>query len=93
MGYYYRHEFKFSDHSIQRIKQRLNLGNSEEYLLKEKVLDMIEKSTKCFETSTHLYIHTKKQDIYFVIKLPEKLIITATPISIAKQLQLIESDG
>ncbi|QEH61890.1 hypothetical protein SCHIN_v1c06930 [Spiroplasma chinense] len=92
MGYYYRHEFKFSDHALQRIRQRLNLGNEEEYLLKEKVLTMIEKSTQMFETSNHIYIHTRKNDIYFVIKKPEKLIVTATPISATKQLYLIETD-
>lgn len=92
MSYYFRYEFKFSDHSIQRIKQRLNLKDTEDFILKEKVLDMIENSQSSFQTTNHLYIHTTKSNIYFVVKIPEKLIITATPISITKQLEIINNN-
>ncbi|AHI52924.1 hypothetical protein [Spiroplasma culicicola] len=93
MGYYYRHEFKFSTHAIQRIKQRLNLGDEkDEFKLKEIVLDLIEKSTEMFETSKNIYIHTKKANLYFVITKPDKVIVTATPISAIKQLSLIENE-
>ncbi|AOG60509.1 hypothetical protein SHELI_v1c05580 [Spiroplasma helicoides] len=92
MSYYYRHEFKFSTHAIQRIRQRLNLGNADEFKLKDKVLDIIENSTEMFETSKNIYIKTNKGNIFLVITKPDKLIITATPISPTKQLDLIENE-
>ncbi|WP_338984304.1 hypothetical protein [Spiroplasma endosymbiont of Diplazon laetatorius] len=92
MSYYYKHEYGFSTHSIQRIRQRLNLADEEEFKLKEKILKMIEKSTYSFDTSKHTYIKTAKADIYFVIDKIEKTIITATPISPTKQLWLIENE-
>ncbi|AGR42162.1 hypothetical protein [Spiroplasma diminutum] len=92
MSYYYKHEYGFSTHSIQRIRQRLKLADEEEFKLKDKILKMIEKSTLSFETSKHIYIKTSKTDIYFVIDKFQKVIITATPISAAKQLWLIENE-
>ncbi|QGS51956.1 hypothetical protein [Spiroplasma tabanidicola] len=92
MSYYYRHEFKFSDHGLQRIKQRLNLSESNEWEIKEKVLDMIENSTRNFETNDTIYIYTGKGNIFFVIAKREKLIITTTPISPERELKLINRD-
>ncbi|WP_339020218.1 hypothetical protein [Spiroplasma endosymbiont of Atherix ibis] len=92
MSYYYKHEYNFSTHSIQRIRQRLNLENEEEFKLKEKILKLIGKSTYSFETSRNIYISTPKKDIYFVIDRVNKLIITATPISPEKQMWLLEND-
>ncbi|QHX36700.1 hypothetical protein [Spiroplasma sp. BIUS-1] len=92
MSYYYKHEYGFSTHSIQRIRQRLNLADEEEFKLKEKILKMIEKSTYSFETSKNIYIKTPKNDVYFVIDRNLKTIITATPISASKQLYLIENE-
>ncbi|AUM62692.1 hypothetical protein [Spiroplasma monobiae] len=92
MSYYYKHEYGFSTHSIQRIRQRLNLADEEEFKLKEKILKMIEKSTSSFETSRNIYIKTPKNEVYFVVDKFQKTIITATPISPTKQLWLIEND-
>ncbi|AHB36443.1 hypothetical protein [Spiroplasma apis] len=92
MGYYYRRQFNFSTHSIHRIRQRLLLPNEEEFLLKEKVLDLIESSTEHFETTKYIYIKVNKKDIFLVIDIGTKTIITATPISPTKQLWLIENE-
>ncbi|QBQ07716.1 hypothetical protein SGLAD_v1c05170 [Spiroplasma gladiatoris] len=93
MSYYYRHEFQFSDHAIKRIKQRLNLSGKDIWELKEQVLDLIENSTRCFETSKTIYIHTGKGNIFFVINKINKLIITTTPISAQKELELVSYDS
>ncbi|ALD66444.1 hypothetical protein [Spiroplasma cantharicola] len=92
MSYYYKHEYGFSTHSIQRIRQRLRLKDEEEFKLKDKILKMIAKSIYSFETSKHIYIKTLKSEVYFVVDKIQKTIITATPISPTKQLWLIENE-
>ncbi|WP_342269432.1 hypothetical protein [Spiroplasma endosymbiont of Aspidapion aeneum] len=87
--YYYKHNYVFTAHSLNRIRQRINLTNKEEFALKDEVIGLIESSVYNFESSNHLYIRYKNTNIFFVIDKLTNAIITATPISHTKMLNLL----
>ncbi|ATZ18763.1 hypothetical protein ESOMN_v1c03810 [Williamsoniiplasma somnilux] len=89
MGYYFKHDYNFSYHGIQRCKERLNLKDKTDFEVKDEVMKLIKKSTKSFETEYEIYLSAGNTDLYFVINKSSKLIITATNISVEKQLRMI----
>ncbi|ASP28228.1 hypothetical protein SCORR_v1c04560 [Spiroplasma corruscae] len=92
MGYYYKHKYGFSTHSIHRIKQRLNIKENDEFEIKDKIMNLIEKSEYQFETSKTIYIKIPVKNLYAVIDKKYNTIITVTDISASKQLELIDKD-
>ncbi|AGM24704.1 hypothetical protein [Spiroplasma chrysopicola] len=94
MGYYYQHKLAFSDHGFQRIKERIaNFKNENEWIVKEKIIKMIDNSSDRIETRDYLYIKLDdlKGNLYVVIQKNAKLIITVTPMSPQKILDIITS--
>ncbi len=92
MGYYFKHTYNFSDHGMQRCRERLKMKNNPEYEVKEKVMELISNSDSSFETKSDLYIKVPKSEFYFVINKASNTIITITKVSIEKQWRLMESE-
>ncbi|AEM68812.1 hypothetical protein [Mycoplasma putrefaciens] len=88
MSYYYKHNFSFTYHGLQRAKERLKLQDKQDYEVKELCLKHIQSSTKSFESGSVLYISASNTNIFFVIDKKANLIITVTEISPAKQLKI-----
>ncbi|WP_031542833.1 hypothetical protein [Mesoplasma photuris] len=93
MSYYYKHNVKFSHHGLQRIRERLNMKDVEEFKVKEEVLKHIKYSTRSFEVGNNEYIRASNTDVYFVVDKNSRLIITATKISAEKELSLLSRGG
>jgi hypothetical protein len=93
MSYYSQQRYNFSTHGLQRCRQRLKLKDKKEYEVKEKVYQLIKESIFQFETNRDLYISAgKNTKLYFVINKENNLIITCSPISIEKQMQLMDQE-
>ncbi|UWD35279.1 hypothetical protein NX779_01420 [Mycoplasma cottewii] len=88
MSYYYRHNFSFSYHGLQRAKERLKLKDKKDYEVKEICLDHIRNSTKSFHDSRYNYISASNTNIYFVVEKNSNLIVTVTEISAEKQWKM-----
>lgn len=93
MSYYFSFPYQFTSHGLSRCRERLKLGIIDDVLVKEKVIDLINKSKFQFETKNTLYIESGFQaNLFFVINKVDNTIITCTPISIEKQMNLTFSD-
>ncbi|WP_026389791.1 hypothetical protein [[Acholeplasma] multilocale] len=92
MSYYYKHNYNFSYHGLQRCRERLNLKDAADYEVKAAVMEHIRKSTKSFEIGREIYISASNTDIYFIIDKTSNLIITATKVSAEKQLSLMSRE-
>lgn len=89
MAYYYSYPYEFTDHGIQRCRERLKLGTMDELLVKQKVIELINKSNYQFEAQGTLYIRAPQSgNLFFVINKADRLIITCAPVSIEKQMNL-----
>ncbi|MDP4040762.1 hypothetical protein [Mycoplasma mycoides] len=88
MSYYYRHNFSFSYHGLQRAKERLKLKDKKDYEVKEICLEHIRNSTKSFMSGNEIYISASNTNIFFVVNKQNNLIITVTEISAEKQLRM-----
>jgi len=93
MSYYYKSEYNFSDHALQRCKERLNMKNQSDSVVKKRVNELIKKSIRSFETKKEIYISAGNSDLFFVINKENNLIITCTKISVEKQLTLFDNDN
>ncbi|WP_027063227.1 hypothetical protein [Mesoplasma seiffertii] len=89
MSFYYKHNYVFSDHGLQRCRERLNLKSAPDYEVKEAVIKHIQNSTRSFEAGNEIYISASNTQIYFIIDRRSNLIITATKISAEKQLSIM----
>lgn len=92
MSYYNFSPYSFSYHALDRIKDRLNLKNLNEWQIKDYCLKLIKESFDVVETKSFLYIKINKSNLYFVIKKEEKLILTISPMSASKLLDVIEKN-
>ena len=92
MGYYYQHHLNFSFHCLQRIRQRIPIfKNENDWIIKEKIIKMIDNSSDRIETTQNLYIKLDdlKRDLYVVVEKKSRLIVTVTPMSPGKLLDII----
>ncbi|AHF58197.1 hypothetical protein [Spiroplasma eriocheiris] len=92
MGYYYQHNFNFSYHGLQRIKERIaDFKAMDEWIIKEKIIKMIDNSTDRIETTRNFYIKLDdfKNNLYVVINKYNNLIVTVTPMSPQKLLEIL----
>ncbi|AHF61407.1 hypothetical protein P344_06155 [Spiroplasma mirum ATCC 29335] len=92
MGYYYQHNFNFSYHSLQRIKERIAAFKTvDEWIIKEKIIKMIDNSTDRIETTRNFYIKLDnfKNNLYVVINKHNNLIVTVTLMSPQKLLEIL----
>ncbi|WP_338973067.1 hypothetical protein [Spiroplasma endosymbiont of Panorpa germanica] len=92
MSYYFKHNYVFSDHGLQRACERLKLNRENTFEAKEHCMKLIDKSTYEFETSNHIYIKIAKTELFFVVNKTNNLIITVTQMSVSKQLEVIEKN-
>lgn len=92
MGYYYKHEYIFSCHGLQRCKERLKLKNLEDCKVKEKVLFFIKNSPLMFETKNDWYFQVQNTSFYIVVRKDNKLIITCSKVSVERQMSLLNND-
>jgi hypothetical protein len=88
MSYYQRSYYSFTDHGLQRCKERLKLQDLDDYQVHNEVFRLIKESTHKFETRQHIYIAAGNTRNYFVIDKFNNVIITCTPISAEKQMKL-----
>ncbi|ATZ17325.1 hypothetical protein ELUMI_v1c06030 [Williamsoniiplasma luminosum] len=89
MSYYYKHNYSFSYHGMQRVKERLNMKGVEDFKVKDEVMRLIKLSNSQFETRYDLYISAGNSQLYFVINKESNLIVTCTKVSVEKQLELM----
>ncbi|WP_253301434.1 hypothetical protein [Spiroplasma endosymbiont of Phyllotreta cruciferae] len=92
MGYYYQHKLGFSFHCLQRIRERIPLFKEEnDWVIKEKIIKMIENSSEWIETRHNLYIKLDdlEGNLYVVVEKQHRLIVTVTPMSPNKLLDVI----
>ncbi|WHQ36989.1 hypothetical protein [Spiroplasma sp. SV19] len=92
MGYYYQHKLGFSFHCLQRIRERIPFFKKEdEWVIKEKIIKMIDNSSDRIETSNNLYIKLDdlKGNLYVVVEKHRRLVVTVTPMSPKKLLEVI----
>lgn len=92
MGYYYRHRLGFSFHCLQQIRERIPIFAKEnDWIIKENIIKMINNSSEQIETNQNWYIKLNdlKGNLYVIIKKITYLIITVTPMSINKLLNII----
>ncbi|AVP49128.1 hypothetical protein [Williamsoniiplasma luminosum] len=89
MSYYYKHNYSFSYHGMQRVKERLNMKDVEDFKVKDEVMRLIKLSNSQFETRYDLYISAGNSQLYFVINKESNLIVTCTKVSVEKQLELM----
>lgn len=92
MSYYYKHQFSFSDHGFQRIKQRLGFKNLNDFEAKDKAMKLIELSMRNYEDREYYYVQAGDLDLFFVIKKSTNLILTLTPMSSEKLLKIYSND-
>jgi hypothetical protein len=92
MSYYYTHEFKFSTHGLQRIKQRLKIQHLDDFAAKNYVIKLLDNVGNQFEDRDNLYYQVAGQNLYFVIKKSDKVIVTLTPMTPEKLLSIYEHD-
>ncbi|WP_425380183.1 hypothetical protein [Spiroplasma endosymbiont of Stenodema calcarata] len=95
MGYYYQHKLGFSFHCLQRIRQRSPLFEKEnDWIIKEKIIKMIDNSSDRIETNRNLYIKLDDLpgNLYVVVEKEQRLIVTVTPISSGKLLDIIRTN-
>lgn len=92
MSYYYKHGYNFTFHSMYRIKERLNMKKLEDWEAKEACIKLIDESKSNFQTNKHIYIQAGSKELFFVINKLSKVVLTVTPISVTKQLWLIENE-
>lgn len=94
MGYYYSYPYEFSSHALVRCRERLNLRELDDFLVRQKAFELIKNSNFQFETENNLYIRVvEKNNIFFVVNKRDRVIITCSPISVEKQFSLILSDN
>ncbi|MFW4370969.1 MAG: hypothetical protein EHV01_003385 [Spiroplasma sp. hy2] len=92
MGYYYQHRLGFSFHCLQRIRERIPaFKNENDWIIKEKIIKMIDNSSDRIETTKNLYIKLDdlKGNLYVVVAKQIRLIVTVTPMSPGKLLDII----
>ncbi|PPE05147.1 hypothetical protein [Williamsoniiplasma lucivorax] len=89
MSYYYKHDYNFSYHGMQRVKQRLNMKDVEDFKVKDEVIKLIKFSTNQFETEKELYISAGNTQLFFVINKQSNLIVTCTKVSVERQWKLM----
>ncbi|WP_338969268.1 hypothetical protein [Spiroplasma endosymbiont of Labia minor] len=94
MSYYFQHNLQFTTHGMQRIKQRLNMNDLDDFEVKEKCVNYVEKSPYFFETKTDLYFELPiKKRMFFIVKKKDMTIITCTPISVEREYILTSGDN
>ncbi|MBE4704377.1 hypothetical protein [Spiroplasma platyhelix] len=91
MSYYYKNEYKFSDHALNRAKTRLNLKDLSDSEVINHCLKLIELSHEMHETKTCKYINVNKTNLYFVVDINENLIITLSPFKPDRLLGILNS--
>lgn len=92
MGYYYQHRLWFSFHCLQRIRERIPaFTNENDWIIKEKIIKMIDNSSDRIETTKNLYIKLDnlKGNLYVVVAKHTRLIVTVTPMRPEKLLDII----
>lgn len=92
MGYYYQHKLGFSFHGLQRIRERIPLfKNENDWIIKDKIIKMIDNSSDRIETRSNLYIKLDdlEGNLYVVVEKQQRLIVTVTPMSPKKLLDVI----
>lgn len=92
MSYYFKNKYKFSDHGLFRIKNRLGLTESSDVEVINYCVKLIELSHEVYETRTYKYIKVNNTNLYFVLSVPDNLIITLSPIKPEKLLANLEND-
>lgn len=93
MSYYYSFPYEFTSHALTRCRERLKLGAMDDFLLRQKAIELIKNSNFQFETENNLYIRVvEKNNIFFVVSKRERVIITCAPISVEKQFSLSLND-
>ncbi|ATG97383.1 hypothetical protein [Mesoplasma lactucae] len=91
MSYYQRNSFHFTDHGLQRCRERLNLQGKDEWEVRDEVNRLMKESVHSFETKKDLYVSVgKSRTKYFVINKAGQCIITVTNVSAEKQLSLMK---
>ena len=90
MSYYAKSQFYLTIHAAERIKQRLKLDGEIADIYK-KIHALFDNSILDFRDKNNFYylkILTKGfNHLYFVVS-PENIIVTVTPISVSKKMQL-----
>ncbi|MBH8622446.1 MULTISPECIES: hypothetical protein [Spiroplasma] len=92
MSYYYQHKLGFSFHGLQRIRERIPLfKNENDWIIKDKIIKMIDNSSDRIETRSNLYIKLDdlEGNLYVVVEKQQRLIVTVTQISPKKLLDVI----
>ena len=91
MSYYQQaNNFEYSDHGLQRVKERLKMKDKNDWEVREEVRRLIRLSTYSFEDNHYDYVSVgKSRDMFFVFSKDEHVLITCTKISVEKQMKLI----
>ncbi len=93
MSFYNKSHYQFSNHAIQRIKERLTIPKDSELAVKNFVIRQIENSSYQFSGDKFLYVDissgNKYRDFFIVIDKNTNLIITVTKMSGSKILSLM----
>ncbi|AHI53891.1 hypothetical protein SSABA_v1c04840 [Spiroplasma sabaudiense Ar-1343] len=92
MSYYFKHNYSFSDHGLQRASERLRLKDMDFFSVKEHCMKLIDNSLYQFETSRHIYIKVAKSELFFVVNKLNNLVVTVTKMSVSRQLEVIDKD-
>ncbi len=90
MSYYYSHQFQFSTHGLQRIKERLNIKHMDDFQAKDHCIKLLENHGDYFEDRNFRYYQVLQKNLYFVVQKDGDVIVTLTPISPSKMLKLLE---
>ncbi|MBW3057859.1 hypothetical protein D6D54_00575 [Spiroplasma poulsonii] len=92
MGYYYQHKLGFSFHDLQRIREQIPLfKNENDWIIKDKIIKMIDNYSDRIETRSNLYIKLDdlEGNLYVVVEKQQRLIVTVTQMSPKKLLDVI----
>ncbi|MCL8211173.1 hypothetical protein LD125_00323 [Mesoplasma sp. JKS002658] len=91
MSYYQQaSNFEYSDHGLQRVKERLKMKDKTDWEVREEVRRLVNLSTHGFEDNHYYYVGVgKSKDMFFVFSKDENVLITCTKISVEKQMKLI----
>ncbi len=93
MSYYSKEPYIFSNHALQRIKERIELPSNQRLSVKKYISSLIMKSTYQFIYQNYLYVsisdHNKNYDMYAVIDESSKVVVTVSRMSRGKILNLL----
>ena len=92
MSYYQKNKFIITDHALIRVKQRIeNFKHKSDFEIVQLLNDYLNNTNVEFSDNNYDYYHydCKIKYLYIVVKRCNSLIISVTPISHAKKINLL----